>query len=523
MRQLFRITKWPPGNYQILLEGPAGTGKSRGLLEWIHWIGNKYPGIRILFLRKTKESLAESTLDTFENHVLWPGHPAFTGSAGPHNRQTYTLPNGTHIVLGGMKDKAQRDKTLSTQYDIVVYFEGRDFTDIDDWQYMARANRNLKMPWQIRIADTNPGPEFHWLNRFFPKPEVGGCYRQIPREFWDAPPFTLKCPNAHVHVIPRPKELKSDEDGHLYWPCPTCGEKAQGAVQFRLLSRFEDNPVWWDAKRGQFTPQGAEYIEGNLALLTGAPRANLYEGKWTNEEGVIYEQWDPAIHIIDKAEGIEWYFGAFDKGLRHPGCLQVWGVRGDTMTRVLEVYRTEQNIDWWAEQVQKANHRFELQALVCDPSEPEYIAKFNDMLGERRGRDGSRIARRAVNAILTGIDLVRWGLSVRDGGPRIFVERGSVDGLDPKRTAQMKPACLEQEIGSYVWKKAQPDQPLKETPDPTCSDHACDTLRYASFFLWGRDMGPALKPRGYDWDSFGAMLGHDELRQEILSGAAWER
>jgi len=515
VRQLWRIRKWPRGIYQILLEGPAGTGKTRGLLEWVHFMCATYPGIRVLFLRKTKESLAESVLDTWENHVLWPGHPCIVGAAQRNARQHYTFPNSAHVVLGGLKDKAQRDKTLSTQYDIVIVFEGRDVTDFDSYQMLARANRNYKMPWQLRIIDTNPGPEFHMLNMHFPKPEHGGCYRSIPEEFRDRPPFTVKCKDGHVSVIPKP-DLEPDEDGRIRVPCPQCGKPSPGAAMLRLLSRFQDNPVFWDAKRERWTEEGMEYVEGNLALLSGAPYANLYKGEWQNEEGVIYEEWDPLVHIVDKPPEIKWYFGSFDKGIRDPGCLQVWGVVGDTMYRVYELYRTGQHIDWWAEQVLRVNKQYELQALVCDHDE-DYVEKFNDAMGERRGRDGDRIARNAKKAILTGIDLVRWGLSKRDGGPRIFVVRNSVDGLDPALIGKMKPACLEQEIGSYIWKKHEPDQPRREEPERTCEDHAMDCMRYAAFFLWGRDMSPVIKQREYEPDTFGAILGHEDVLGAVVS------
>lgn len=518
VRQLYRIRKWPRGMYQILLEGPAGTGKTRGLCEWVNWMCEEFAGIRVLFLRRTKESLAESVLDTWENHVLGgAAHPAVVGTAGVHHRQYYTYPNGSHIVLGGMKDKTQAEKTFSTQYDIIVFFESREIASVDNWQWLARANRNWKMPWQIRIADTNPGAEFHWLNKYFPTAEEGGAFRFIPKKYHEAPPFTVTCDERHISVIPKPEELEVGDDGKIKLDCPQCGEPARGGSVFRLLSRFQDNPVWYDHDRKTWTPDGLEYVEGNLALLEGAPRANLYEGRWAAEEGVIYEGWDGTKHVIDPEDQpreYKWYLGAFDQGFRHPAVLQVWGVVDDSMWLIYELYRTGMNIDDWAREVLEVHKKYPLGALVCD-HDPDYVNKFNDMLGEARGRDGERIARNANKNRNVGIEVMRWALSQRDNGPRLHVVRGYGAGKDPVRVAKMKPASFEEEIGQYIWKVTEQGQPSREEPDPTCADHAMDAARYAAMYLWKKDLSPMSVVPDYEPDTFGKILRH----KEVLDGA----
>ena len=452
---------WSLQPNELLLEGPAGTGKSRALLEWINYLCEKYAGIRVLMLRQTRESLTESVLVEWEQEVLWDGHPAIHGTSSRNTRQNYHYPNGSHVVVGGLDKPA---KTFSTQYDVICVFEAREIT-ADTWEWLARANRNFKMPWQMRVADTNPAGEFHWLNTHFPQ-----GFRQVP--------------DRH----------KQDK-------------------RIRLLSRHEDNPAYFDHKRGSWTKNGESYVLGILSKLTGARRANLYEGKWASEEGTIYEDWDPSIHVIDPEDMPEpkWYFGAYDKGLRHPGCLQVWGVNDDRMYRVLEIYKTGETMDWWAEQVLEANEDYPLSALVCDPSEHEYIRVFNDRLGSARGRDGNRIARKAKNAIRTGIDMVRWGLSKADHGPRIYVCRGSQLLIDKARTDAKKPSCMEEEIPSYVWARSRDGSPVKERPDPTCSDHALDCLRYAAMFMWNRDMSMEIHIPEYPEGSLGDLLGHSEV------------
>ena len=68
---------------EVLLSGPAGTGKSRALLEKVYLCAQKYPRMRALIVRKTRASLTESGLVTFEEKVLPIGSPV---PRGPQRR-----------------------------------------------------------------------------------------------------------------------------------------------------------------------------------------------------------------------------------------------------------------------------------------------------------------------------------------------------------------------------------------------------------------------------------------------------
>ena len=84
---------------EVLLEGPAGTGKTRALLEYVYWCCRTFPGIRVLFIRKTRASLTESVLVTWEQKVL-PDHACITGTASAENRRSYTFPWDANRVYG---------------------------------------------------------------------------------------------------------------------------------------------------------------------------------------------------------------------------------------------------------------------------------------------------------------------------------------------------------------------------------------------------------------------------------------
>ena len=55
---------------EIILDGPAGTGKTLGILERQHLIQNKYPMARGLVLRKYRSSMNETVLEVLDNDIF---------------------------------------------------------------------------------------------------------------------------------------------------------------------------------------------------------------------------------------------------------------------------------------------------------------------------------------------------------------------------------------------------------------------------------------------------------------------
>lgn len=143
---------------EVGLSGPAGTGKSRACLQKVHRLALDYPGMRALIVRKTRASLSESTLVTFEQHVLGEDNPVGQGPTRQH-RQVYRYPNGSVIVVGGM-DRATR--IMSTEFDVVYVPEAVELT-ITDYESLLTRLRNGVVPFQQIIFDCNPDAPTHWL------------------------------------------------------------------------------------------------------------------------------------------------------------------------------------------------------------------------------------------------------------------------------------------------------------------------------------------------------------------------
>ena len=144
----------------VLVDGPAGTGKTRAWLEKVYCCAHKYPGMRALLVRKTRASLTESVLVTWETKVMPPNDPTKEGPTRAH-RQSYDFSNGSHVVVGGMDTP---ERVMSTEYDLIVCFEATELTE-NDVEMLQTRLRNGKMPYQQIGLDCNPAAPTHWLKR----------------------------------------------------------------------------------------------------------------------------------------------------------------------------------------------------------------------------------------------------------------------------------------------------------------------------------------------------------------------
>lgn len=168
---------------EVVIYGPAGTGKTRSLLEKLNLCAELYPNIRGLLVRKTRSALTQTAMVTFEDEVIHPGQ----GVAFHAGNQEYRYPNGSVVVVGGLDDP---DKVMSGQYDLIVAPECTQLSE-DDWVALTSRLRNNRMPYQQLAGDCNPRRR-HWLwkrhkrgdllmfrSRHEDNPSVTGAYLNV--------------------------------------------------------------------------------------------------------------------------------------------------------------------------------------------------------------------------------------------------------------------------------------------------------------------------------------------------------
>lgn len=464
----------PPPPAEVLVEGPAGTAKSRNILEIIHFLAETIEGPkpwRCLLLRKTRVSLNDSVLFTLEDEVWGPGHAMLNGASREH-RSRYVYPNKNQLVLGGMDNVT---KLFSTQYDL-IYINEADELALEEYESLFRALRNFAVPWQSIISDCNPNAPGHFLNQ---RPEI------------------------------------------------------PGSAMKRVRTRHRDNPMLFLPDGVTKTAKGEVYMR-TLDQLTGVRRLRLRDGIWAAAEGQIYENFDPAVHVIDAGPvdsndtlrpwgsnlpAFSWYMLSQDYGFRDAQVLQLWGVTEDRRAyRIRERYRTHTGLLWWTDTAVDWIRQSDAIRMVCD-HRPELIQMLNDRLGYRGGHDQAPLAipaNKGPGSIESGIDLVREMLGNEQGlPPRIFFVREGRDPLrDPVLLKDHMPTCTEDEIPAYVWLEHRPGQPPKNRPDPSCQDHGADAMRYAMLYIFRNDHAEPPANRKWHPDSNAAWYGHDEVVDE---------
>ena len=396
---------------EVIMSGPAGTGKSRACLEKLNAVALKYPGMRGLIVRKTATSLGSTALVTFKNFVikeaLLNDTVRFYGGS-PQESAQYIYSNGSRIVVGGM-DKATR--IMSSEYDIIYVQEAIELT-IEDWEALTTRLRNGVMPYQQLIADTNPSTPTHWL------------------------------------------KIRVNE----------------GRTTL-LDTRHEDNPLYF-RDNGSLTKQGAAYL-AKLDALTGVRKLRLKDGLWVAAEGLIYEDWDPVVHVVDRFEvPQEWTrYWTVDFGYTNPFVLQRWAEDPDgKLYLYAEQYHTKKTVD---------QHTAELLAQIKDDEgnwlepKPRSIICDHDAEGRATFEKEIGLSTQPANKkVLAGIQAVQKRL--RDGS--LVILRDAAMQRDQALNNARKPCSTEEEIAGYIWDvgagKNPKEQPLKQ------DDHGCDALRY---------------------------------------------
>lgn len=451
-----RIFKWLDGVEEppetVLIEGPGGTGKSRGVAEFHYEWADRFAHSRILVVRKYRADLREGWQRTFEDMVLWPGHPLLLeeGYGQGLHRAKYVFPNKSEIVLGHMEEP---ERWFSSEWDCIFWNEAIECRRKDVWEKLGRAlrkgTRPTQSPFRLLMGDTNPGPRRHFLNE--------------------------ACKAGRIE---------------------------------RITTKHADNPFI-----------EAAYLK-RLRNMTGVTRRRLYLGEWCDAEGRIIDTFDEERHLLGGEEMpvMAYYVAGLDFGRKQALVVLGYPQGGGPAYVVREVYRVDEQFEWWAAKLREIVDEFAPVAIIADSAEPRSIEFM---------RTRGVTAIRPVAKVKHGGKA--WGRATRDHLRSLFAE-GLLWLLDdplrldggPDERIEGAPRCLTDELLEWTYRAPKTGTELAvdalDLPDDTKHDHAIDALIYALTWSWGRDFTPEAEPTGLPDDRIGALLGWgDVLSDEVAA------
>jgi phage terminase, large subunit, PBSX family len=201
-------------------------------------------------------------------------------------------------------------------------------------------------------------------------------------------------------------------------------------------------------------------------MFTGLWYKRMIQGLWVLAEGVIYDMFDEAIHVVDKLPAkFEAYYLGVDYGTGNPTVLLLIGQAGNRLYIVDEYYwdsskTGRQKTDAEYSRDLKAFIKGRYPRAICiDPSAASFILQLR--------KDGVAGLRKADNSVINGIRTVASFF----GEQRLFI-------YGPKCPNLLK------ELTNYVWdpkaQKKGEDKPVKQ------NDHALDALRYVLHTMFSR-------------------------------------
>jgi PBSX family phage terminase large subunit len=404
---------------EIGVDGPAGTGKTYGILYFIHVLLLSYPGAKWLVCRKRNTDLAGSALSLYRESILddYEGVRFFGGSKA--RPAAFLYPNGSELIVNGLD---RPGKVRSMDFDGIYINEATDceLEDVEMCHIRLARRKNSKLPqrFQKLLMDFNPDAPEHFLN-----------------------------------------------------------QRMNAGLTRRLLSRHEDNPFLWDAVTQDWTEAGVRYI-GELDTLSGVRLARMRYGIWAAAEGTVYEDsWDRKRNVVKRFPlKPEWpRYLVVDFGFVNPFVCGWWAMDPDgRLYMYREIYMTKRLVEDHARQIKHVSRWGEQGG---DPLPREIITDHDVEDYMTLQRHLGLMTMPAYKSVSDGIQAVASRLRpAGDGRARLFYFEDALVERDRELAMAKKPTCTVEEYDSYVWDERQGlkkgDQPVKE------NDHGMDQSRY---------------------------------------------
>lgn len=174
-----RLCDLPGGPTEVGFGGARGGGKTHwGLAQVGADDCQRYPGLKVLVLRKVGKALKEGVTDLLRRAL---GGIAYRWVA---SEQTVYFPNGSRMLLGHFQKESDIDAYLGLEYDVILIEEATTLS-ASKRRAILTCLRTSKPNWRPRCySTTNPGGLGHaWYKAAMVDPHrAGSGYRSLQEQ-----------------------------------------------------------------------------------------------------------------------------------------------------------------------------------------------------------------------------------------------------------------------------------------------------------------------------------------------------
>ena len=291
--------------------GTYDAGKTFGLVAYMHWLAARYAGSRMTFVHRSLNRVYRNIVPSYEKFLGYkppsrddPNASQFEVTRfGGERPEFFEYKNGTRIYMNGL-DKPQN--LLSDFFD-AGFVNQAELVPFDAWDELTArvSERAGVMPIATLVGDCNPSVPHHWIRQQSKDKKL----QYFKMSFLD---------NPEIVDQSDPEQIK--------------------AIKFA----FENDPKSLSKYESLFSESGLRRVE-KLKNLEGLRFKRGFLGEWASGEGLVFQKFDPEIHIVDTTVMPNWRrYLSVDWGTRNPSSV-IWWARSpdDRLYAYKEIYKTQ--------------------------------------------------------------------------------------------------------------------------------------------------------------------------------------
>ena len=292
--------------------GTYDAGKTFGLLAYMHWLAIKYAGSRMTFVHRSLNRVYRNIVPSYEKFLGYKPPSRDDPNAaerevtrfGGERPEFFEYQNGTRIYMNGL-DKPQN--LLSDFFD-AGFVNQAELVPFDAFDELTArvSERAGTMPIATLVGDCNPSVPHHWI-------------RQQSKD----------------------KKLKYFKMSFLDNP-EIINQWSPKLPAFKRAFENTPDPELLEKIMHKFTESGLRRVD-KLKNLEGLRFKRGFLGHWASGEGLVFQKFDPEIHIVDTTVMPNWKrYLSVDWGTRNPASVIWWALSpDDRLYAYKEIYKTD--------------------------------------------------------------------------------------------------------------------------------------------------------------------------------------